>query len=62
MDAMSFLRRSIFATLFLSFLFAGGLSYGLLWALNTYADLEPWMVHVVVLSFLTLLCYTLVYS
>lgn len=62
MSVMSILRRSIFATLFISFLIAGALSYGLLWALNSYSDLDQWINQIIALSFLTLLCFGLVYS
>lgn len=59
---MSFLRRTIFASMFLFFLFLGGLSYGLFWVLSVYSELPVWQIGLIALSFLTLASYGTVYS
>ena len=62
MRGMSFLRRTIFASLFILFVLLGGLAYGLFWLLTVYSELPDWQTGLIVLSFLTLTCYIAVYS
>lgn len=62
MKRMSFLRRSIFFTLFLSFLLVGVLAYGVLWGLENYSSLKPLHVQIITLSFLTLALYLVVFG
>lgn len=62
MSVMSFLRRTIFASLFLSFLFLGGLAYGLFWILSVYTELPDWQIGLVVVGFFTMASYLTVYS
>lgn len=61
MGPMSFLRRSIFASLFVSFLMIGGLSFGLSWLLGSYVPLEAWKHNLILVGFFIIFSYAVVY-
>jgi sigma-B regulation protein RsbU (phosphoserine phosphatase) len=59
---MSFLRRSIFASLFLYFLLTAGLAYGLLWNLQNFTSLSPDAAGILTVTFALVLMFGLVYT